>query len=290
VGQVINGTNGWGPVAGLEVALIAYSADGSETTGAAQTDAEGSFHFTRLSTARGNVYQAIVDYQGATYRGKALSFAAGRDALSAEIVVYGATESDVALSIERAHVVIDLTSDGLAVAETLVVRNDGDETYVGSGPEVTPGKAATLRFSLPPGAELIDIGESLMDCCVAATVDGFVDTMPVMPGTRAVLYMYTVPYSERAFEMRRVYAYPTDRMDVFLSGAAIQVDVLGFSRARAVEGYDVRYERWTGGRLLAGEQVIVRLVLGHPLWRRWQARQRSTRQGSMKPQDSAFNA
>jgi hypothetical protein len=308
-GQAIDGTNGGRPVTGLEVTLTAYGADGSKETSTAQTDAEGSFRFAGLSISKGDVYQVTADYQGATYRSEALSFTAGQDELVAEVIVYQATENDAALRIERAHVVVDLASDGFAVTEMLLIRNDGDGTYVGSGPKVISGKAATLRFSLPPGAELVNIGESLMRCCIVATDDGFVDTMPVMPGTRTILYVYSVPYPEKASELRRTYAYPADRMDVFLSDGAALADVPGFSPAGKVEGQDSTYGRWTGGGLAAGEHIVIRLeglpsqreaeatraastrkttgwllvtaaaiplALVYPSWRRWQARSEIT--------------
>ena len=62
----------------------------------------------------------------------------------------GACESDLALRIERAHVLVDLASDGFAVTEMLLIPNDDEGTYVGSGPEVTSGKMVTLHCSLPP--------------------------------------------------------------------------------------------------------------------------------------------
>jgi hypothetical protein len=98
-------------------------------------------------------------------------------------------------------------------------------------------------------------------------------------------------------------------MDVFLSDGAAQADVPGFSPAGKVEGQDSTYERWTGGGLAAGEQMVIRLeglpfqreaeaaraaatrktagwllvsaaaiplALVYPLWRRWQARSEIT--------------
>jgi hypothetical protein len=259
LGQVLDGTNGGKPVVDLEVTLTAYGAGDSKETIAAWTDAEGRFDFGGLSTHKGTVYQVTTDYRGATYRGEALSFASGQDELNVEIVVYEATESDVALSVETAHIVVEFASDGLAVTEMLFVSNRSNGTYVGSGPEVISGKAATLRFSLPPGAELVNIGESLMRCCIVATDDGFVDTMPVMPGRRAVFYVYTVPYPEKAPELRRTYAYPADRMEVYVSDEATGAEVPGFSPAGTIEGQDSTYERWTVGGLDAGEEVIIRL-------------------------------
>ncbi len=303
-GQVINGTTGGRPVLDLEVTLTIYGADGSEETLATQTDAEGVFRFTELSTAKDIVYQVEVSYQQADYWGEALSFAAGHDTLDANVVVYEATESDVALSIERGHLVVEFAADGLAVTEMLVVRNDGDGTYVGSGPELAPDKIATLRFPLPPGAELVNIGESLMQCCVVSTDEGFVDTMPVLPGMRTVLYAYTLPYQGRTMDVRRVFAYPAGSLDIFLSDENVQVDVSGFSHVEAIETLDGTYARWTGGNLAAGEPVVIRLqglpfgegegaervavirktagwvlvgvaatllALAYPLWRRWRA-------------------
>lgn len=302
-GRVINGTTGGRPVPGLEVTLNIYKADSSEGASAAQTDAEGSFRFTGLSTTEGNVYQVAVDYQRATYRSEALSFAAGQDTLTTEITVYEATESDVALSIERAHLVIEFATDGIAVTEMLVVRNDGDGTYVGLGPEVAPGKTATLRFPLPPGAELMKVGESLMQCCVMPTEEGFVDTMPVLPGVRTVLYVYTLPYRGRTLDLRRAFAYPAGGLDIFLADGVAEVDVPGFSQVGMMETSAGPYARWKGGGLAAGEPVVIRLqdvplgegegsgravaireaagwvlvaaaillALAYSLWRRWQA-------------------
>ncbi len=258
-GQVLDGTNGGKPIVNLEVTLTAYGANDSKEESTARTDAEGRFDFGGLSTSKGTVYQITTDYQGATYRSEALSFTPGQDELDVEIVVYEATESDGALSVELAHIVVEFASDGLAVTEMLFVSNKSNGTYVGSGPEVISGKAATLRFSLPLGAELVNIGESLMRCCIVATDDGFVDTMPVMPGRRAILYVYTVPYPETAPELRRSFAYPANKMEIFVSDEAEGAEVPGFSRAGTIEGQDNTYVRWTVGGLDAGQEVVVRL-------------------------------
>jgi hypothetical protein len=258
-GQVLDGTKGDEPVANLEVTLTAYGPDGSQETSSARTDAEGSFDFGGLSISKGAVYQVTADYQGATYRSEALSFAAGQDQLSVEIVVYEATESDSTLSVELAHIVVEFASDGLAVTEMLLVRNKGNGTYIGSGPEVAAGKVATLRFPLPPSAELFNIGESLMRCCIVDTDDGFVDTMPVMPGRRAILYVYTMPFPEASPELRRSFAYPADKIEIFVSDEAEGTEIPGFSPAGTIEGQDSTYVRWTVSGLEAGEEVIVRL-------------------------------
>ena len=132
--------------------------------------------------------------------------------------------------IELGHLVVEFASDGLAVTEMLLVRNSDDETYIGRGPAVASGKTATLRFPLPPGAKLVNVSESLMRCCVMTTDEGLVDTMPVMPGTRTVLYVYTVPYEGRTWDLRRAFAYPTGGLHVFLADGVVEVDVPGFSQ------------------------------------------------------------
>ena len=303
-GWVINSTTGGDPVPDLEVTLTIYGADGSEETSTAQTDAAGTFRFVGLSTAEGNVYQVTLDYQRATYRSETLSFASGQDTLLAEITVYEATESDAILTVELGHLVVEFASDGLAVTEMLLVRNSGDETYVGGGPAAASGKTVTLRFPLPPGAELVNVGESLMRCCVMTTDEGLVDTMPVMPGVRTVLYVYTVPYQGRTLDLRRAFAYPVGGLDVFLADGVVDVDMPGFSQEGVVETADGSYAHWTGGGLAAEESVTIRLQnvpvdegegsgraatvrktagwalvaaatvllgLAYPLWRRWRS-------------------
>ncbi len=88
--------------------------------------------------------------------------------------------------------------------------NYGDRTFVPDFDQ--PQNMQFLRFSLPRGADNLQV-ETTFEQGEIMTVDkGFALTSRVPPGSYLVDYIYTVPYSDTSLELNRSF---TNRTDIF---------------------------------------------------------------------------
>jgi hypothetical protein len=261
-GRVVNGTEGGGSVEGLEVTLESY-VDGTQASVAtAVTDAEGRFVFEGLATDPENDYRALVSYQETDYESDWVSFPEGESQVSLEVTVYETTTSDEAISVLAAHTVVNVDQGTLVIKEYFAFVNEGDRTYIGAM-EVAEGKRATLSFNLPEGASQLQLGEGLMQCCVYGIDGGFVDTMPFLPGSRQVAYVYVVTYDSDTYTFTRGVSYPTRSYDLLVRGEDISIDSNRLSPAETLDIQGTLYAHSAGENLDRGEQVVA-LISGLP--------------------------
>lgn len=120
--------------------------------------------------------------------------------------------------IERAHLLIRITDEGVQVGEMVVVSNLSQGMYMGS--EVAGQPAATLRFFLPAGAtqlifEAGELGQRFIE-----VEGGFVDTQPLPPGEAAaqLLFSYMLPAQKAVWTLEHRYAYPVKALNVLVAG------------------------------------------------------------------------
>ncbi len=120
-----------------------------------------------------------------------------------ELTVYDATTSDEAIKVSTAHTVVYVEEGSLRVSEYLLVTNDSDLNFIGAR-ELSPGVREALAFALPAKATGLEVGSSLMSCCIYNNEGGFVDSMAVQPGTKELVYSYDIGYkgAEYAFSGR----------------------------------------------------------------------------------------
>ena len=217
-GQIVNGTEGGSSVGNLEITLKTYLDNTEVDSTTAQTDAAGKFVFDSLSTEAGYSYQLTLTYQQAEYSSDRLSFDNGETTKFTGVTVYDSTTSDEAIKVTTAHTVIHIEQDSLRVTEYFLFVNEADRTYIGSKESTIEGARETLRFSLPAEATEFQLGYGLMECCIAGSEDGFVDTMPVQPGGQEVVYTYKVNYNSGAYTLSRNVNYPTANYDLLVQG------------------------------------------------------------------------
>ncbi len=259
-GKLVNGTAGGSIVAGQTVTLQVYDAGGQIDEQTTETDADGAFRFDGLPTGPGFYYRAIVTYQEVSYQSPVGQILQPDEPLTLDVTVYDATEDDAVISVEQSHILVAFSPGAVVIHEVMVFDNAGDRSYVGSEPvgEGMGGKA-TLHFPLPPGARDLKPGEGLMACCVVDTDDGFVYTMPVLPGSQPVVFSYRVPYQGSAFELDRSLVYPVTELNVLMPENDIAMtsdDLSGGDLVTAGDG--TNYRRLIGSNLPAGAEIAVR--------------------------------
>jgi hypothetical protein len=245
-GQVVNGTEGGSSVADQEITLKTYLNGTEMDSITTRTDAEGRFVFDGLLTEPDYSYQVTVTFQQADYAGDQLSFADGETSKFTEVTVYDATTSDEAIQVATAHTIIYVEPDSLLVMEYFLFVNEADRTYIGSREIGGDGTRETLRFLVPVEATELQPGLGLMECCIYGSEGGFVDTMPVLPGGRELVYSYRVGYDSGEYTFLREVNYPTVSYDLLVQGEGVKVvsDQLTTGEPMDIEG--IRFNHLSG--------------------------------------------
>jgi hypothetical protein len=259
-GRLTNGTAGGPSVVGQTVSLQIYDEGGQIDEQTAETNADGEFHFDGLSTGPGFVYRVLVTYQGVSYQSQVGQILQPDEPLRLNLTVYEAIEDDVGLSVEESHTMVAFSPGAAVIYEIMVIDNTSDRSYVGSEPvSGGMGGRATLHFPLPAGARDLKPHEGLMTCCVVETDDGFVYTMPVLPGAQPVVFSYRVPFQGSFFELDQLLVYPVAEHNVLMPESDVVMTSDNLSDAGLVTGGDGNeYHRLTGRNLPAGAEVNVR--------------------------------
>jgi hypothetical protein len=217
-GRLFNGTESGSSTAGQTVTLITYLDDIETGTRDTLTDNNGMFLFEGLDEAPGYSYQVKTVFQSADYNSEKLEFTEGSANLTLELPVFDSTESDEDISIMSSHVIIYVLEGYLYVTEYYLFLNNSDRTYIGDPYSGNVSQRETLRLSLPRDAENLQIGDGLMDSYVQLASGGFIDTMPVQPGTKEVAYTYMTDYAEGKYTYLQDVFYPIGNMELLING------------------------------------------------------------------------
>ncbi len=258
-GMVANETADGSSVADQDVTLKTYLNDVEEDSTTTKTDAEGYFVFDGLSTEPGYSYEVTLTFQQADYYSERLSFDEGETTAFTEVIVYDSTTSDEAIKAATAHTIIYVEQGSLRVVEYIFFVNEGDRTYIGSKEVGAEGTKETLRFSLPKEATELQPDQGLMECCIYSSEDGFVDTMPVLPGGKEIVYSYRVDYNSGAYTFSQNVSYPIVNYNLLVQGEGSRVasDQLTTEGTLDIEG--VLFNHLSGTDLAVGNILTTRL-------------------------------
>ncbi len=257
-GTITNGTTGQ-PMPGLTVELGIFDHTALAEQRTAETDATGRYLFTELPTDPQVIYAARVVYPaGVPYSSDFVSFDAGQTEINLPVTVYETTTDPAGVRAERVHFIVefDPALPGQAlIAELIVFSLEGNRAYIGDG-------NAVLRFPLPAGATDLGINEEEIGGRFEATADGFVDRLPLRPGTniRQVLYRYSLPYTGNQLELKRALPYPATAVNALISDLGQQVSSpqLTDQGKRAAQG--ATYFNLTATNLPAGQEILIRMT------------------------------
>lgn len=257
-GQVVNGTASGGPVEGLTVTLHVFVGVEEQSPQIATTDAEGRFRFEGLSTEADHGYALLSNYEGVDYGSGLLTFPEGETALSVPIQVYEPTESDEAVSIERAHIFVDFREGNLLVGEMYIFSNNSDRTYIGAE-KVAEGQRGTLRLSLPAGAEGLTFEDGELGQRFFKTEEGFVDTWPLLPGqaSERLMFSYSLPYDPSGYDLAREVLYPLKALNILVAEVGVNVtsEQLTLEGSRGMQGQS--YLNLSSQNLSKGERIAL---------------------------------
>jgi|GEM_PF-746551 len=251
-GRVVRAADG-APVPGSEVVLYALPADGQPGLRRTATASDGGFAFEGVDADPRTTYLLGARYEGVSYPGARVQFAAGERRRDVEIRVLEVTADPSAAAPRELRVRLDWTGDRLVAVESLAVANRGDRTvFVAPGarrrsaPAVVLELPAEARNASGPFGVLPD----------GVEVDG--DTVrwygPLFPGDNELSLTYEVPVRDGAADLSR--ALPAGLKLTVLApsgGPALEAPALAEGEA-TVEG-------GRGYRPFAGEAGGGRLAL-----------------------------
>jgi hypothetical protein len=260
--QVVNGTEGGGPVQGLTVTLNVFRGVGEELDSqTAVVDAEGQVRFEGLDASPDITYFLSATYADVGYNSLPLNFEEGGETtLITALGVYETTDDpdEAAIQVERMHVFVDFEGEAMSVGELYIFTNASDRTFVGVE-DAALGQRVTLRFALPAGATGLRFDMGGESDRYLVTENGFADTEVVRPGTsQRVLYGYTLRYGEAdTFDFVRPLLYPTANLNVLVPRVGLDVtsDQVELSEISTVEGQV--YLNLSGADFAAGDELSV---------------------------------
>ncbi len=258
-GQVINDTENGGSVDSQEVILTTYLGEEEMETESTTTDSDGFFRFLEISTEPGRSYGVEIHYQEVEYRSERLVFDDDNLVKSIELIVYDTTENPEAIEMELSHIIIYVEPDILQVEEYLLFINESDKTYVGTINFNDESIRESLKFTIPEGAAELKAGYGLMDCCIIITENGFIDTMPVLPGPKEVVYSYQIYPDSKEYVFSKDANYPIRNLTLLIQGENIDIssEQLFADEPLSIEG--VTFNHLTGNNIARGEQVSFQL-------------------------------
>jgi hypothetical protein len=210
-GRVINKTLDNKGMGGLEVIIQAYVEGKKPDVHRTITDPSGFFSFEQISTDQNVIYHLSTKYKNIEYFSQEMP-SQEKNELPVDISVYETTNQNNNILIKMHHIFLEKNNDSFRINEAVIVENRGDRVYVGTQ-EVQPGVKQTLRISLPNKASNLQFDQHVAPFIVN-TAEGFVDTSAIKPGTKRILFSYTVDSTDLNYIFTKDLHQQTDNLTV----------------------------------------------------------------------------
>ncbi|HIQ11472.1 MAG TPA: c-type cytochrome [Caldilineales bacterium] len=220
---VKNGTSGE-ILADQPVRLFIFEQERFADMREGRTDEEGRIHFTGLPTNPTWTYVAETSYQDLTYHSEPGQFTPDSDRIELIVSVYDPGATIDAVSIERAHWLVDLTTPGFVdVGEVYVFANASDRVYAGERPD--PNAAPrVLEIPLPEDAIHINVEGQTEDGRFQLDGTTVIDTQPLAPGAIQIFLRYALPVVDGRVELSHPLPYYTRMLNLLAPDIGITVE------------------------------------------------------------------
>lgn len=138
---------------------------------------------------------------------------------SIEVVVFEVTDKVPAWKVVLRQMMLDRKNakdGGAIVAETVIVDNPADATWLGNAPDEM-NRRATVRLTLPVGASDIQLEQGFHGwCCTSIKGSELNIQMPLMPGKMTYQFAYSVPAKEGKVDLRMSAPAPIEHAAVYV--------------------------------------------------------------------------
>ncbi len=267
-GSLVNKTANGSSVANQEVTLGAYQGSNEAGTKTAKTDQSGNFAFNGLATGADFTYQISVDFKGAPYYSDPINFSGAVPTApgaaqptpqpttqptteqTIQVPVYDSTSDQSVLKTTAHHYLLEPDKTGVTVSEIVIIDNSSDKSFIGQASHA--GTNSTLRFTLPDGAQNFEPVDGLFPSRVLQVTGGFVDTMPVYPGTSQRVWRYDFPANGDSVSFTAKLDMAADKLSVLVPDDGAKVSISGLTGPTSQDIQGEKYLLFSGQNVAAG--------------------------------------
>ncbi len=256
-----------------ELQLDIHASLGDAFVVVAQVQPEASGRYSvNLPLRPDNQVFVSVKFQGVTYSTDPVQVLAEGPTKIMPITVYPTTDDDSVIRVESSTMVIarvEVAQQQMAILEMLTVVNDSNKVYIGDkrgepGTGVPGVLNRTLTIELPLGAEKFEPLSGLAMETLLPVGAGFVDTAPIMPGQRQVVYSYQIGYPFAVHQFVKPITYRTDRLRVLIPDLGAEIGSPDLQPVGTTELQGRKYRMLAGEGLSPGSKVLIQ-VTGLPV-------------------------
>ena len=244
-------------IPGVEVAFYIRQDEKVSEVLRKEADAEGRFSFAGPFLQDGLRFALSASYQSIPYFSSTFEVGAQQQII---LEVYEKTDDDSGIHIGSHHLFLSLRESTIECIQLLQVHNDQQRTFVGSG---SGQERRVTEFALPPGLFDLQSHSGLMH---QVGPDRFFDNQPLPPGPSQLSFSFNLDAREFDGDYLHQTIYPTERLEVFLDPASIEVGA-PFVDQGTVDLHGRQYRRVALENLAPGQQVTIPLPLSPSL--RW---------------------
>jgi hypothetical protein len=214
-GQVINGTEGGGDVAGVEIVLTRFQQMDAVDTFTTTVEDDGSYEFDDLPVMPNEAYLARLIYEDIEFSSSMILLNQEIEA-ERDITVYEPTDDPSVLElVSRGIVIANANSEAgvVEILEIIALENESDRVFVGDD------RGQVLRLAMPENASEIapqpgfDYGQLAFD---DDRPNVLISTGPVLPGSHNPMISYQIPYEGTSARLAVGTAMPTAMLRVLV--------------------------------------------------------------------------
>jgi hypothetical protein len=250
---------------GATVTLYAMAGRNPAYSREAKPSAGGTAEFAAVPYQDGYGFGVVARVGLTAYVSELITPTPGSSEVTVPVMVFASTTDASKLRISQAYALAEVADEGkLQISILYILSNDGDTTVEG-GVQDANGKAASLTFPLPTGAQDVQF-EQDDGASYALTDRGFVARPGVRPGEASaqVGVRYTLPYSE-SLRLESALAYPVDKLTVFVANQGITLTSQSLISLAPQQRQDGTIMKAWGAEKLAPNQAVSYELTGKPV-------------------------
>jgi hypothetical protein len=190
--RAIQRTPGGPTIADVEVELLLIHNGAVLDTLTATLDEHGVVLFEDLPVVMGVTPMVRVSYKDVVYQTVGELMDRTNPQQMVEVDCYELTEDAPDWDMHMRHVMVNHGPGGAHVTEILILRNPTKSTWVGK--RDSSGKGDTTSFTIPSGAQDVELLNGFHGWCCTSNVSGnIINTLPLMPSGAELSISYVVP-------------------------------------------------------------------------------------------------
>lgn len=263
--RAVQGTKDGPAVGGEEVEVVVFHRDRPIQHINATLDEHGLLVVENLPVSLGIRALVRVKHAGVLYQDASPPMNDANPSASVDITVHEISDDPQPWRILVRQLAAAVVADGIDVAETVVIENQGDRTWMGE-PADAEGRRATVRLMLPPDAVEVELLQGFHGwCCSAYKPPELAIQMPMMPGQMTYRFAYKIPVRSGASDLRFASGAPSDRVVVIVPATGMEPSGVGLERVGVETVGDVQIARFEGTAVELGASVGLTLTSVQPL-------------------------